>query len=301
VRAGETLGVVGESGSGKSVTALAALGLIPCPPGRIDGGNVWLRDKTDPVELLGLSAHDRRKVRGGRIAMIFQEPMTSLNPVMRLGDQIVEAVRAHRDMTRREARREAVRALDEVGIQNAADRVSKFPHEFSGGMRQRVMIAMALACQPAVLLADEPTTALDVTIQKQVLDLIDRAKHERGMGVVLITHDLGVVRDRAERIAVMYAGRVLESGGADLVLGSPKHPYTKGLLACAPGIGIERADRLPTVEDLVTAGLSDARAEGDPWWPGDAGDYGPGDGARQAEIEGRNVLVWSGEPDGTEG
>jgi len=227
VDAGETLGIVGESGCGKSVTALSLLGLVDEPSGRIvAGSSIRLRGE----ELVGAGEERLRRVRGNEIAMIFQEPAASLNPVFPVGDQIVEVLRAHRGMGRREARAEAVRGLDEVGIPDAGRRVDAYPHQLSGGMAQRVMIAMALACEPALLVADEPTTALDVTIQAQMLRLLAEVKARHGMALILVTHDLAVVAEVCDRVAVMYAGRIVETGGVADVFERPAHPYTRALL-----------------------------------------------------------------------
>ena len=228
---GGTLGLVGESGCGKSVTALAAMRLIPAPPGHIDGGKVLL----DGRDLLALPEPQMREVRGNRVSMIFQEPMTSLNPAYTVGDQIGEAVRLHQGASKRAALDRATEMLAAVGIPSPAQRVHEYPHQFSGGMRQRVMIAMALACKPDVLIADEPTTALDVTVQAQIFDLISELRERTGTAVILITHDMGAIAEMADRVAVMYAGRIVEEGSATEVLEEPLHPYTQGLIACAPG------------------------------------------------------------------
>ena len=230
---GETLGVVGESGCGKSVTALSILRLVPEPPGRIESGSVLFQG----VDLLHMSEPELRAIRGNEIAMIFQEPMTSLNPVFTVGFQVAEALRLHRGLGKREAESEAVRMLELVEIPDAESRARDFPHQLSGGMRQRVMIAMALSCTPSLLIADEPTTALDVTIQAQILELLGELQQRLGMALLLITHDLGVVAERADRVMVMYAGRVVEQGPADSVLASPRHPYTRGLIASQPRLG----------------------------------------------------------------
>ena len=231
VRRGETLGLVGESGCGKSMTALAMMRLIPTPPGRITSGRVVL----DGKDLLSLDEPAMRHYRGNRISMIFQEPMTSLNPAYTVGDQIGEAVRLHQGLDRKAATEAAIGMLEAVGIPAARARVHDYPHQFSGGMRQRVMIAMALACKPDVLIADEPTTALDVTVQAQIFDLISELRERTGTAVVLITHDMGAIAEMADRVAVMYAGRIVEEGSVAEVLHSPMHPYTQGLIACAPG------------------------------------------------------------------
>jgi peptide/nickel transport system ATP-binding protein len=232
VRRGETLAIVGESGCGKSVTALSVMRLVPDPPGRIVGGSIML----EGIDLLSLDESEMRAIRGNRISMIFQEPMTSLNPVMRIGDQITEAVRLHRQMSRKEATAKAVEMLRLVKIPEAERRAQEYPHQLSGGMRQRAMIAMALACRPALLIADEPTTALDVTIQAQILALILELQKELGMGLVLITHDLGVVAQTAQRVIVMYAGRKVEEADVETLFASPRHPYTRGLMASIPSL-----------------------------------------------------------------
>jgi peptide/nickel transport system ATP-binding protein len=232
VRRGETLAIVGESGCGKSVTALSVMRLVPDPPGRIVGGSIML----EGTDLLSLDESEMRAIRGNRISMIFQEPMTSLNPVTRIGDQITEAVRLHRQMSRKEATAKAVEMLRLVKIPEAERRAQEYPHQLSGGMRQRAMIAMALACRPALLIADEPTTALDVTIQAQILALILELQKELGMGLVLITHDLGVVAQTAQRVVVMYAGRKVEEADVETLFASPRHPYTRGLMASIPSL-----------------------------------------------------------------
>jgi peptide/nickel transport system ATP-binding protein len=238
LRRGETLAIVGESGCGKSVSALSIMRLVPNPPGRIIGGQVLL----DGTDLLALSEAEMRDIRGNRISMIFQEPMTSLNPVIRIGDQIAEAVRLHRSVSAREARDHAVEMLKLVRIPEAARRAKDYPHQLSGGMRQRAMIAMALACRPALLIADEPTTALDVTIQAQILNLILELQQELGMGLILITHDLGVVAQTAQRVIVMYAGRKVEEADVETLFAQPLHPYTGGLMASMPKLPQAGAD-----------------------------------------------------------
>ncbi|MBY6264204.1 ABC transporter ATP-binding protein [Azospirillum sp. 412522] len=243
VRRNETLAVVGESGSGKSVTSLSAMRLIPTPPGIIAGGEILFRGRDGQVhDLARISERAMRNIRGNEIGMIFQEPMTSLNPVYTVGDQIGEALRYHQGLDRRAARAEALAMLKKVGIPAAERRLDEYPHQMSGGMRQRVMIAMALACRPTLLIADEPTTALDVTIQAQILDLMRRLQEETGTSILFITHNLGVVAEVAHRVVVMYAGRIVEEGDVRSLLKSPKHPYTRGLLACMPHLGQRRGD-----------------------------------------------------------
>jgi len=233
VRAGETLGIVGESGCGKTVTSLSILGLLPQPPAKIEDGSSI---RFNGQELLGLGERQMRALRGNEIAMIFQEPMSSLNPVYTVGNQISEALRLHRGMDRKAARKESVRLLGEVGIANPEHRVDEYPHQLSGGMRQRVMIAMALSCEPKLLIADEPTTALDVTIQAQILELLAELRGRHSMAVLLITHDLGVVAEVCDRVVVMYAGQVVESGSVYEIFADPRHPYTRGLLASLPSV-----------------------------------------------------------------
>ena len=242
----QTLAVVGESGCGKSVTALSTLKLIPTPPGKYESGSI----EFNGVDLLRYNEKQMRSIRGNQIAMIFQEPMTSLNPVYTTGDQIMEAVRLHQKVTKAEARRIAQQALIDVGIADAAGRLDAYPHQMSGGMRQRIMIAMALACRPRLLLADEPTTALDVTIQAQILYLLRKLQEEHGMSILLITHDLGVVAENADVVAVMYAGRIVEYGTVYDVFTHPIHPYTHGLFASMPKLG-ESHHRLQTIPGTV--------------------------------------------------
>ena len=244
---GGTLALVGESGCGKSVTALSILRLIPDPPGRIAAGEVLF----DGKNLLDLDERAMRHIRGNDISMIFQEPMTSMNPVFRIGDQIDAVIRLHRGLSKAAARREAVALMDRVGIPAAASRVDDYPHQMSGGMLQRVMIAMALACGPRLLIADEPTTALDVTIQAQILDLLNRLRAETGMSVLLITHDLGVVAETAEQVVVMYAGRVVETASVHALFAEPKHPYTQALFASLPSMS--RGRRLVNIPGSVPA------------------------------------------------
>jgi oligopeptide/dipeptide ABC transporter ATP-binding protein len=243
---GQTLGVVGESGCGKSVTALTLMGLVPQPPGEIAGGEVLF----DGRDLLKLGSDAMRQLRGDRIAMIFQEPMTSLNPVYTVGEQIAEAILAHRDVSADEARRLAVEMLEKVRIPSPEKRVDDYPHHMSGGMRQRVMIAMALACAPDLLIADEPTTALDVTIQAQILDLMRQLKAESNAAILLITHDLGVVAELVDHVVVMYAGKVVESAPVADLFADPQHPYTIGLLGSIPRLD-EGRDRLAAIQGRV--------------------------------------------------
>ncbi|PHX93405.1 MAG: dipeptide/oligopeptide/nickel ABC transporter ATP-binding protein [Pedosphaera sp.] len=232
VEKGETLGIVGESGSGKSVTCYSLMGLIPKPPGRIESGTA----RFDGADLLAMKEAELNKIRGKRIAMIFQDPMTSLNPYLRIEEQLIEPLLIHEHMPRAEAVKRAIRALEEVGVPDAARRIRSHPHEFSGGMRQRVMIAMALITQPDLLIADEPTTALDVTVQAQILDLIARLQRERGMAVIWISHDLGVVASFCQRVLVMYAGRVVESGRVEDIFARPLHPYNRALQRSIPAL-----------------------------------------------------------------
>ncbi len=248
VNAGETVGIVGESGCGKSVTSLSIMRLIPNPPGRIAGGEILFNGKN----LLDLTMTEMRKIRGNEISMIFQEPMTSLNPVFTVGDQIMESVILHQRLSKAEAKAKAIEMLKLVGIPAPERRVNDYPHQLSGGMRQRVMIAMALSCNPSVLIADEPTTALDVTIQAQILDLIRGLREKLKMAVILITHDLGVVAETCDRVVVMYAGKVVEQGVAKDIFSRPSHPYTRGLLNSIPHGGpAGRKQRLETIPGLV--------------------------------------------------
>ncbi len=237
---GETLALVGESGCGKSMTALSLLRLIPSP-GKIVEGEIFFRGQ----DLLHIPEAEMRRIRGNQIAMIFQEPMTSLNPVFRVGNQIGEVLRLHKGLGAREAMEAAVDLLQQVGIPSAQQRAREYPHQLSGGMRQRVMIAMALACDPHLLIADEPTTALDVTIQAQIMDLLANLQKDRNMATLLITHDLGVVAESADRVAIMYAGLMVEYAPVDKVFASPRHPYTQGLLACIPKLGEKKKRLMP--------------------------------------------------------
>ena len=246
--AGETLGIVGESGCGKSITALSIMGLIPQPPGRIVGGSIRFQGE----ELIGANSARMRRLRGGDISMIFQEPMTSLNPVFSVGDQIAEAILLHQDVSKADAGGMAVEFLRTVGIPEAATRARAYPHELSGGMRQRVMIAMAMSCHPKLMIADEPTTALDVTVQAQIFDLMRKLQDEFGVGIIMITHDMGAIAELSDRVAVMYAGRVIEQGAADAILDNPLHPYTHGLISCIPTLGTASgsAERLPPLAEI---------------------------------------------------
>ena len=245
---GKTVGLVGESGSGKSVTSLAVMRLIPNPPGKITGGEILLNGK----DLLKLSESEMRNIRGNQISMIFQEPMTSLNPVFTCGDQIAETLMLHQKLSKTDAMAKVHDLLTQVGIPNPAERIKSYPHELSGGQRQRVMIAMAIACEPDMLIADEPTTALDVTIQKQILDLLADLQKKYQMSILFITHDLGVIADIADEVVVMYRGDIVEKGHTEDIFLKPQHPYTKGLLACRPSLE-KNPRRLPVVSDFMTA------------------------------------------------
>ena len=242
---GRTIGLVGESGCGKSVTSLSVMGLV-ASPGKVEADAVLFGDR----DVLKLSADERRRLRGSKMSMIFQEPMTSLNPVHTVGQQIIEAILAHSAMTPKAARARAIEMLELVRIPSAAQRIDDFPHNMSGGMRQRVMIAMALSCEPALLIADEPTTALDVTIQAQILDLLGDLQRRLGMAILIITHDLGVIAEVADQVLVMYAGRIVESADVNDLFADPQHPYTIGLLGSIPRIDVDR-ERLATIEGMV--------------------------------------------------
>jgi oligopeptide/dipeptide ABC transporter ATP-binding protein len=246
IKKGKTFALVGESGCGKSVTALSIMRLVPDPPGKIVGGGIFFGEQN----LLELSENQMRSVRGKKIAMIFQEPMTSLNPVYTVGNQIAEAIKLHQRKTTTAAWEDAVRMLRKVGIADPAQRVHEYPHQMSGGMRQRVMIAMAVSCEPALLIADEPTTALDVTIQAQILDLLRALQEQSGMSILLITHDLGVVAERADDVAVMYASRIVEIAGLKQLFDKPLHPYAQGLLESLPQLGFS-GRRLRTISGVV--------------------------------------------------
>lgn len=247
IRKGETLCVVGESGSGKSVTAMSILKLVPTPPGKYVSGEVFFKGEN----LLKKSNEEMRTIRGNDIAMIFQEPMTSLNPVFTVGNQICETVMLHQGLNKSEAMEVAIEMLKKVGIPSPEKRVREYPHQLSGGMRQRVMIAMALSCNPTLLIADEPTTALDVTIQAQILDLMRKMKEETGSSIMFITHDLGVVAEMADRVVVMYAGKIVEEGSAAEIFNDAKHPYTTGLLKSIPRLKGKRKEDLYVIEGMV--------------------------------------------------
>ena len=244
---GETLGIVGESGCGKSVTALSILRLVPDPPGKIVEGKILFESQ----DLCRIPLKEMQKVRGNNISMIFQEPMTSLNPVFTIGEQIAEVYRLHQRMNRQEALQASKAILNQVRIPEPRQRLKEYPHQLSGGMRQRVMIAMALACNPKILIADEPTTALDVTVQAQILSLMDEIKRKRQASVILITHDLGVIAEVADRVVVMYAGQIVELAPVKELFSSPRHPYTIGLLRSIPSLGTNRKDRLEAIDGVV--------------------------------------------------
>ena len=248
IQAGQTLGLVGESGCGKSVTAHSIIQLIPDPPGKIMGGKIFFEGDN----LLEYSEKKMRKIRGNRISMIFQEPMTSLNPVFTVGNQVAEVIRLHKRLSRKETRERVVEMFQLVGIPAPEARLNDYPHQMSGGMRQRVMIAMALACSPKLMIADEPTTALDVTIQAQILDLMDKLKEETGAAILFITHDLGVIAEMAQHVAVMYAGKRVEFADVNTIFSNPKHPYTVGLLESIPTVGRKTSDgKLSTISGTV--------------------------------------------------
>ncbi|MBW6466139.1 MAG: ABC transporter ATP-binding protein [Brevefilum sp.] len=243
---GESLGVVGESGCGKSVTMLSCLKLVPIPPGKIVAGNAFFKGE----DMLTMDSDEIRKVRGAQISMIFQDPMTSLNPVMSIGNQMAEPLMLHMGITKEQARKRSIELLEMVGIPQAADRLKDYPHQYSGGMRQRVMIAMALSCMPQILIADEPTTALDVTIQAQIVDLVKRLREELGMAIIWITHDLGVVASIANRVSVMYGGFIIEESPVKDLYAEPLHPYTIGLLNSLPKINREERQRLYSINGM---------------------------------------------------
>ena len=246
LKEGETLGVVGESGCGKSVTVMSMLGLIPTPPGEVVAGTALFNGK----DLLKMSNEELRRVRGSHISIIFQDPMTSFNPVLTIGRQIAEPLETHMGMTKKDAYDRGAEVLELVGIPNARQRLNDYPHQFSGGMRQRAMIAMALTCDPTILIADEPTTALDVTIQAQIIDLVNRLQDKLGMSIIWITHDLGVVAGIAQRVNVMYGGYIVEQAAVDELYENPQHPYTMGLLGSLPRLDIEQHQKLASIEGL---------------------------------------------------
>lgn len=246
VKKGKTLGIVGESGCGKSVTSLSIMRLIPTPPGNISAGEIWFEGKN----ILSIDEEEMRSLRGNKISMIFQEPMTSLNPVFTIGDQISEVFRIHRGKSKKEARELSIEMLRKVRIPSPEVRIDEYPHQLSGGMRQRVMIAIALACQPKLLIADEPTTALDVTIQAQILELMNELQREQEMSTILITHDLGVVAETCDDVVVMYGGKIVERAPAERLFNCPKHPYTLGLLESIPRLGVKQ-NRLKTIPGIV--------------------------------------------------
>ena len=252
VAEGETLGIVGESGCGKSATVLSVMGLIPTPPGRIVNGNILFRPDADSpaVDLRTVSESEMQKIRGNIVSMVFQDPMTSLNPVLTIGWQLREPLQLHLGMDKKEATDRSIELLQMVNIPSPGQRLNDYPHQFSGGMRQRVMIAMAIACNPKLLIADEPTTALDVTIQAQILELLMKLQEELNMSVVIITHDLGVVGEVCDRVNVMYAGQIIESGPVDTLLDDPKHPYTHGLLQSVPKLGPSVKDRMEPIDGV---------------------------------------------------
>ncbi|MBP90239.1 MAG: peptide ABC transporter ATP-binding protein [Planctomycetaceae bacterium] len=251
---GKTLGLVGESGCGKSVTALSIIRLI-ASPGRIVDGSITLHNDDGTVDLAKLPERDMRKLRGNTIAMIFQEPMTSLNPVFTVGAQIMEAIRLHQEVSKADARKQAIEMLRKVKVPAPEQRVKEYPHQFSGGMRQRVMIAMSLACNPRLLIADEPTTALDVTIQAQILDLLNELQEDTGMSILVITHDLGIIAEMADEVAVMYASKIVERAPVEELFANPRHPYTHGLFDSKPKPGLSKSKRLTSIDGMVPSPL----------------------------------------------
>ncbi len=289
INRGETLGVVGESGCGKSVTALSIMRLIPDPPGRIlEGSSIEFEGE----QLLTLRESQMRKIRGNDISMIFQEPMTSLNPVYTVGDQIMEAIILHQGVSERKAREQAIEMMRLVGISAPEQRVDEYPHQLSGGMRQRVMIAMALSCNPKMLIADEPTTALDVTIQAQILELMKELRDEVGMAIMLITHDLGVIAEMAERVVVMYAGKIVEEADVYDLFGEPLHPYTRGLIASIPRLDAAESQRLHVIEGVVPSPQN--MPDGCSFHPRceDAMDICRQKEPEYRELDGRQVACW---------
>jgi len=290
IRAGETLGVVGESGCGKSVTALSIMRLFPSPPGRIDGGEIWFKG----MDLTKVGKREMRRIRGCEICIIFQEPMTSLNPVYTAGEQVIEAIRLHQGLSKKTALQKAIEMFELVGIASPERRVREYPHQLSGGMRQRVMIAMALSCRPSLLIADEPTTALDVTIQAQILELMNDLKSKLGTAILFITHDLGVVAETARQVIVMYAGRVIEQADVTTLFERPLHPYTKGLMGSIPSEqAIRTKSRLTEIKGVVP-GLT-ALPSGCPFHPRCSEQVGVCDRERPQLLEveaGHRVACW---------
>ena len=261
VNKGETIGVVGESGSGKSVTALSIMRLVESPPGKIDGGKIIFQSPgLGGVDIVQLSDRQMRKIRGEDITMIFQEPMSSLNPVLTCGNQVMEAIRLHRNVNRKEAKKRAIGLFEEVLLPQPDLIFKSYPHEISGGQKQRVMIAMALSCEPRILIADEPTTALDVTVQKSILDLLRKVRSTRDTAIIFISHDLGVIAEIADRVLVMYKGKIVEQGPVYDIYSNPQHPYTKGLLACRPRLDL-KLTTLPTIRDFWTPSDSKSSAQ----------------------------------------
>ena len=250
---GRTLGIVGESGCGKSVTAFSIMRLLPQPQGKILGGEIILQDGNQVIDLATAAQAEMERIRGGRIGMIFQEPMTALNPVQSIGRQLSEVFLLHKTQDKREAQKLSIDILNKVGIPSPEVRMGEYPHQLSGGMRQRIVIAMALACKPALVIADEPTTALDVTIQAQILELMQSLQDEMGMSIILITHDLGVIAEMCDDVIVMYGGRIAESGPVDRIFAAPSHPYTRGLLKSIPRLDAVRKSRLNVIEGMVPA------------------------------------------------
>jgi peptide/nickel transport system ATP-binding protein len=251
VNKGEVIGIVGESGSGKSVTSLSIMRLIPNPPGKITGGQInYYRDGKNPIDLVQIPDNEMRSYRGNEISMIFQEPMTSLNPVFTCGNQVMEAIMLHQKISKKEAEAKTLDLFAQVKLPDPQRALNAYPHQLSGGQKQRVMIAMAMSCQPKILIADEPTTALDVTVQKTILELINELSRETGMSTIFITHDLGVIAEIADKVVVMYKGKIVEQGSVVDIFSNPKHPYTKGLLACRPPLD-KRLSKLPVIADFM--------------------------------------------------
>jgi oligopeptide transport system ATP-binding protein len=255
LNSGETLGIVGESGSGKTVAMLSVLKLIESPPGRIAGGEVWF----EGFNLVKMPGDKIRDIRGSKIAMIFQDPLTSLNPVFTIGEQLIEPLKVHLNLSGKLAREQAKKSLEQVGIPDPNRALDSYPHQFSGGMRQRAMIAMAISCNPSLLIADEPTTALDVTIQEQILELVENLQQQLGMSIIWITHDLGVIAGIADRVIVMYAGEVIECGPTSVLFGNPRHPYTQGLLRSIPRLDLPKSEKLKPIFGFPQIGRASCR------------------------------------------